>query len=91
MLFHVCRGWYVGCSYVCLCLCRLLLLLLLERLLALPELLKNVLVVQNRVRKLILENLTSKEIVDATLNLGHLKHLVDSWPLRRVSLQHCRH
>ena len=57
-------------------------------LLHLLELIKDILVVQKRVRELILEFLTLEESFYTALNDGHLQKLVNSRSLSRVALQH---
>lgn len=77
-LFHLLLGF--SCFFVTLDLlfhCKL----------STAELLKDVLVVENRVSKFIFEFVTSKELVNSWCNLRHLQDLVDGGSLCGVNLQ----
>ena len=73
------------CSLLC---CHLGLLLLLFLLLDSLELLENILVVEQRVREFVPEQVTREEAFDAALKHRHLQQLVDGGPLCRVPLEH---
>ena len=61
------------------------------RIFLLSEELEDVLVVEERVRELVLEVLVVEELRDPPLDQGHLQDRIDGWPLRRVLLQERRY
>ena len=80
---HVCHlvSGLLSSSFFCL-------FSLLFGLLDFLELLKDILVMQKRVRELIHEHVASQETLNTALNNGHLQQLVDSGSLGWVTLKH---
>lgn len=87
LLVQILLGWFVlrWCSFLILWFC---LLSNLKGLLGASKLLEDVLVVEDRVCKLILERRTFQEARDALADLGHAEDLVDRGALCRIQLQH---
>ena len=98
ILVHVALWWLVqvlACqlSSSCLSLVKSFLLTLLFRLfgsLDLFEFFKDILVVKESVRELILEDILLEEFLYSILDAGHLEQLMNIWSLSWISLQHER-
>ena len=88
-LVHAHVGYsFLGLSSLLVSGCLLLFLLLLLGYSNFLEFVKHILVVQEGVRELILEVISSQETFNSPLNDWHFQKLVDIGSLCRVSLQH---
>ena len=88
VLLHVLLRRLVDLVSGLLCSSLLGFLFLLFGLLDFLELLEDILVVQERVRELVHEDIASQEALDTALNDGHLQQLMDSGSLGWVTLKH---
>lgn len=87
LLLRICFGFLLGHLLVCGFFGELLLISFLLRL-DNPELIKDVLVVKNCVRKLILEVLLIEQFLDPLVDDRVFQNLVDVWPLVGILVKH---